>query len=135
MAKKTETAIDQSAGDQADELAMAAIAADIEAAIIDEETGEVLSGTRARRAWTMKNFLSDPDWINRHVVPTPIGTHTLVGRVVGTVHKSERRINSIEKVGKKEEVQSIALIGLFTAIDLQDRQSTFSMLFLPMAFS
>jgi hypothetical protein len=146
VAKKVDTTVvtDQTSDgtvagpSESDGLTAATEHANDQAALTDQvvPAGDVAtSGVRARRAWTMKNFLPHPDWINQNVTPEAIGTHRLVGRVVGEVQKAERRTNTVVKGSKQEQIVSIALIGLFTAIDLAEAQSTFSMLFLPMAFA
>ena len=143
MAKKSDlasTAIDQPAADQAEIGAAAADQANTEAVIADQETGEITAeasnGTRARRAWSMKNFITDPDWINVNIVSKGRGYHTLVGRIVGMANSAQRRENVIKKPGRPDEtVVSVALVGLFTAQTVEGAEHSFSMLFLPMAFA
>lgn len=105
----------------------------------DPETGEIeetSSGVRVRRAFTMKMFLPDDNWIAQNVVAGGKGTHRIVGRVFGAVIGAEERTNTIVKGGKSETVRSIALKGTFEAQSALDGATeTFSLLFLPMAFA
>lgn len=89
-------------------------------------------GVRVSRAFAMKNFLPDPDWINKNVVANGRGSHVIVGRVYGLATKAEPR--TVDWQGKV--IQSVALHGAFQAESrLTGEVRSVNLLFLPMAFA
>lgn len=95
-------------------------------------TAPEADGTRVRRAFMMKNFLPDPDWINKNVVAGGKGTHKKVGRIIGFAIGATKRINDIG--GKPTE--SISLNGKFEVENyLSGEISQPSVIYTPMAFS
>lgn len=78
---------------------------------VTTETGSVeTEGTRARRALMLKQFLPDPDWINKNVVAGGKGTRATIGRIYGLATGYERKNNTLPDGSISE---SIFVRGMF----------------------
>jgi len=61
-----------------------------------EVVGEPTSaGIRARRAFMLKQFLPNPDWINKNVVANGKGTRAVIGRIYGYATGTEDKTNTL----------------------------------------
>lgn len=75
------------------------------------DTGSVeTEGVRARRAIMLKQFLPDPDWINKNVVAGGKGTRATIGRIYGIATGFERKNNTLPDGSISE---SIFVKGMF----------------------
>lgn len=78
---------------------------------VTTETGSVeTEGTRARRALMLKQFLPDPDWINKNIVAGGKGTRGTIGRIYGLATGYERKNNTLPDGSISE---SIFVRGMF----------------------
>lgn len=75
------------------------------------ESGSVeTEGIRARRAIMLKQFLPDPDWINKNIVAGGKGTRGTIGRIYGLATGYERKANVLPDGSMSE---SIFVRGMF----------------------
>lgn len=78
-----------------------------------ENASNVLTeGKRTRRAFMMKGFLPNQDWINKEVVAKGAGTKVIVGRVWGACFGVEVKMN---KLPNGEMSSSVVMKGAFEA--------------------
>jgi len=94
---------------------------------------EASEGVRARRAFMLKQFIPNPDWINVNIVAKGKGTQVTVGRVYGTCLGYEDKVNTLPDGSPS---QSVALKGIFQAESyLTGELSEFTVAYLPAAYS
>ena len=104
----------------------------VEETVTEETTETTTQGVRARRAFTLKNFVPSIDWIMKEVVGKGKGTKVIVGRVYGNVTSYTDKVNDIQGV----PTASIALNGSFETDNYLDGEiSRCVSVFLPMAYS
>jgi hypothetical protein len=90
-------------------------------------------GTRARRALMLKQFIPNPDWINKNIVAGGKGTQMAVGRIWGVATSIGRKQNTLPD-GKI--VDSIVVNGIFQAESyLTGELSEASSVYFPMAYA
>jgi hypothetical protein len=98
------------------------------------ETEEGAStGVRARRAFMLKQFLPNNDWINVNVVAKGKGTKALVGRIYGIATGFEDKMNTLPD---GSVASSIAIKGVFESegyIDGEVGRAT--AVYFPMAYA
>lgn len=97
-------------------------------------TSEIASeGVRARRAFMLKHFVPNADWINTNIVAKGKGTQAILGRVFGVSTGYEVKTNILPD-GKQSE--SIVLKGTFQAESyLTGEISEATTVYLPLAYS
>lgn len=121
----------------------------VETETVDQATGEVTAtentaeqtgteapapgGVRVRRAFMLKQFLPNPDWINVNIVAKGKGTRAVVGRVFGIATGVERKVNTLPDGTPSE---SIVLKGTFQADGyVTGETGESSNVYLPMAYA
>lgn len=75
------------------------------------------AGIRSRKIIAMPQFIPSADWVNQNVVAKGKGTKVTVGRLYGIVTGTKEKLN---KLPSGEEKTSIALLGMFEAVNLHD---------------
>lgn len=89
-------------------------------------------GVRARRAFMMKQFLPNPDWINANVVSKGQGTRATIGRIFGMATGAVRSSNEY----KGKTIESVHLRGTFrTQNYLTGEIAECSVVYFPNAYS
>lgn len=90
-------------------------------------------GVRARRAFMLKQFIPDPDWINKNIVAGGKGTQITVGRIFGFVTKTDRKQNTLPDGSPSE---SIVATGILQSENyLTGEIAEASTVYLPMAYA
>lgn len=108
---------------------------------VDAETGEVTDapaeavpseGVRARRAFMLKQFVPNPDWINTNIVAKGKGHKHTVGRIFGIATGFERKQNEVQG----RIIESIAIKGVFQSDGyVTGEKGEASVVFFPMAYA
>jgi len=128
----------------------------VEGEVIDGATGEVVTGevveqaaeqgsegeqpksvqtdgVRARRAFMLKQFIPNADWINQNIVAKGKGTQVTVGRIFGFVTGVSRKTNTLPD-GLPSE--SIVCSGILQSENYLDGElAEASTVYLPMAYA
>ena len=90
-------------------------------------------GVRARRGLMPKQFLPDPDWINKNVVAGGKGTKAVIGRIWGIVTKTDRKTNTLPNGDSSE---TIVCTGVFNSEGyLTGEVAEASSVYFPMAYA
>jgi hypothetical protein len=90
-------------------------------------------GVRARRAFMLKHFIPNADWINQNIVSKGAGTKAIIGRVFGVCFET-MVTKTTQKDGRVSE--SVALKGAFQAEDYKTGEiSEATTVYLPMAYA
>ena len=74
---------------------------------------------RARKTIMMPQFIPSKDWIDKEVIAKGKGTVIIVGRVYGIVMDAKEKLT---KLPSGETQSSIALLGMFEATNLHDKE-------------
>lgn len=101
---------------------------------VTQDTGSVATdGTRARRALMLKQFLPDPDWINKNIVAGGKGTRGTIGRIYGIATGYDRKMNVLPDGSQSE---SIFVKGMFQSEGfITGELSEASGVYFPMAYA
>ncbi len=102
-------------------------------AAVTEGTSVQTEGVRARRAFMLKQFIPNPDWINMNIVAKGKGTQVTVGRIFGFVTSCSRKQNTLPDGSPSESIVCGGILQSENYLDGEIAEA--STVYLPMAYA